>query len=153
VTDIATDPLWIDYRALAAEHGLRACWSTPILSHQGNVLGTFAMYYRQATTPTEMELRLIETAVHIAGVAIERSHLEERFRESQKMEAFGQMAGGIAHDFNNILSVILGYTHLLLGDENLKGETKAGLRRIRKDQFFDCEMLRCFFKSLIIPRN
>jgi two-component system, cell cycle sensor histidine kinase and response regulator CckA len=130
VTDIEADPLWTDYRALAAEHGLRACWSMPILSHQGNVLGTFAMYYRHVTAPSEMELRFVETAVHIAGVAIERNHLEERFRESQKMEAFGQMAGGIAHDFNNILSVILGYTHLLLGDENLKDETKENLMQV-----------------------
>jgi two-component system cell cycle sensor histidine kinase/response regulator CckA len=130
VTDIQSDPLWTDYRALAAEHGLRACWSIPILSHQGNVLGTFAMYYRQVAAPTELELRLIETAVHIAGVAIERNHLENRFRVAQKMEALGQMAGGIAHDFNNILSVILGYTHLLLGDENLKDQSKENLMQV-----------------------
>src|SRR5229473_7923916 len=47
VSDIATDPLWADYRDLALGHGLRACWSTPILSSTGKVLGTFAIYYRE----------------------------------------------------------------------------------------------------------
>src|SRR6202162_1204395 len=44
VTDVLTDPLWADYRHLAEICGLRACWSTPILSSQGDVLGSFAMY-------------------------------------------------------------------------------------------------------------
>ncbi len=47
VSDIATDPLWADYRELALAHSLRACWSTPMLSSDGRVLGTFAMYYRE----------------------------------------------------------------------------------------------------------
>ena len=55
VADIMTDPLWEDYKGLAAEHGLRSCWSTPILSHQGAVLGTFAMYAKEVREPTEAE--------------------------------------------------------------------------------------------------
>jgi GAF domain-containing protein len=47
VSNIATDPLWSDFRDLALGHGLRACWSTPILSSEGRVLGTFAIYYRE----------------------------------------------------------------------------------------------------------
>src|SRR5262245_21986700 len=46
VTDIHEDPVWDDFRELAIAHGLRACWSSPILSHTAQVLGTFAMYYR-----------------------------------------------------------------------------------------------------------
>lgn len=72
VTDIFTDPLWEDYRDLAAASGLRACWSTPILSAKGMVLGSFAMYYRQPRTPTGDEARLTEVATHIARLAIER---------------------------------------------------------------------------------
>lgn len=73
VTDIFTDPLWDDYRDLAAASGLRACWSTPILSSKGKVLGSFAMYYREPRAPTGEEARLTEVATYIAGLAIQRN--------------------------------------------------------------------------------
>jgi len=71
VTDIFTDPLWEDYRDLAESSGLRACWSTPILSGKGKVLGSFAMYYREPRKPTGDEARLTGVATYIAGMAIE----------------------------------------------------------------------------------
>ena len=72
VTDIFEDPLWEDYRDLAASSGLRACWSTPILSPRGKVLGSFAMYYAEPRTPTGEEAHLTNVATYIAGLAIER---------------------------------------------------------------------------------
>jgi PAS domain S-box-containing protein len=81
VTDVATNPLWADYRDLALSHGLRACWSTPILSSGGAVLGTFAMYYRQPRAPDQRDLELIERATHIAGIAMERRRAQEALRE------------------------------------------------------------------------
>lgn len=72
VSDIFTDPLWEDYREHAAAAGVRACWSTPILSGKGKVLGSFAMYYRQPRTPTGEESRLTDVATKLAGEAIER---------------------------------------------------------------------------------
>jgi len=80
VADIMTDPLWADYKGLAAAHGLRSCWSTPILSHQGAVLGTFAMYSTAVREPTEAEMRLVDIATRMAGIAIERKLAEERIR-------------------------------------------------------------------------
>jgi PAS domain S-box-containing protein len=71
VSDIATDPLWADYRHLALPHGLRACWSTPIGSQDGSVLGTFAIYYRERRTPDEEHLQLIAHATHLAAIAME----------------------------------------------------------------------------------
>ena len=71
VTDIFSDPLWDDYRDLAAGTGLRACWSTPIMSRRGKVLGSFAMYYRQPQTPTGAEARLTKVAINLAAQAIE----------------------------------------------------------------------------------
>ena len=55
VTDIMSDPLWEDYRELVAPYGYRSCWSTPILSHQGTVLGVFAMYSMSVREPTAIE--------------------------------------------------------------------------------------------------
>lgn len=76
VEDIAIDPLWQDYRELAAAHQLRACWSTPIFDAQRRVLGTFAMYYRKACRPTERHLSLIAMATDIAAIAITKSRGE-----------------------------------------------------------------------------
>jgi len=72
VEDIATDPLWESYRDLAREHDLAACWSTPIRASSGEVLGTFALYYHEPRGPTEEELALIEEAVKLASISIER---------------------------------------------------------------------------------
>jgi len=78
VADIATDPLWKDYRELALSHGLRSCWSTPILSNHGTVLGVFAMYSRTIREPTFVEANLVEFGTRIAGIAIERKLAENR---------------------------------------------------------------------------
>jgi PAS domain S-box-containing protein len=80
VTDIATDPLWAAYRALALQHGLRACWSTPIRSAHGLVLGTFALYYPEPCSPGPAELELIERITHLSGIAIERKQAEDQLR-------------------------------------------------------------------------
>jgi GAF domain-containing protein len=60
VTDIATDPLWTDYRHLALPHGLRSCWSTPIRSEADQVIGTFAIYHSTACAPTEDEILAVK---------------------------------------------------------------------------------------------
>ena len=84
VTDILTDALWDDYRDSAVKHGLRACWSSPILLHTGQVSGTFAMYYRVPRGPSPEEQRLTQTATHIASIAIERQRAEQSLRESEE---------------------------------------------------------------------
>jgi two-component system, LuxR family, sensor kinase FixL len=81
VTDVMTDPLWADYRDLAEICGLRACWSTPIFSHQGDVIGSFAMYRQEQRGPNAEEAHLTQIATHIAGIAIERQRVQETLRE------------------------------------------------------------------------
>src|SRR6266536_1622511 len=90
VPDIATDPLWDQYRHLAIDHGLRACWSTPIFSTTRGVMGTFALYSREPGSPTPEQLNLIEQMTHLAAVAIERERAAEALRASEHL-ARGQL--------------------------------------------------------------
>jgi len=83
VSDIATDPLWAEYRHLALPHGLRACWSTPIASQDGSILGTFAVYYREPRTPDEEHLQLIAHATHLAAVAMEWDRAQAELRSAE----------------------------------------------------------------------
>jgi len=76
VSDIATDPLWAEIRHLALPYGLRACWSTPIPSRDGGVLGTFALYYREPRAPNADHLQLIAHSTRLAALAIEWNRAE-----------------------------------------------------------------------------
>ena len=78
VSDIASDPSWINYRELALKHGLKACWSTPITDVHGRVLGTFAMYYLEPRLPEPFDLKLIERATHQATIVIERNQADNK---------------------------------------------------------------------------
>jgi formate hydrogenlyase transcriptional activator len=82
VSDIATDPLWADYRDLALSHGLRAAWSQPLISKNQEVLGTFCLYYAEPRSASETDLRLIEGADHIAVIAIEGERSQEALRSA-----------------------------------------------------------------------
>ena len=84
--DVASDTRWDTYewRALAMAHGLRACWSTPILSSDETVLGTFAIYSREPGSPTAQHQHLIGQITHLATVAIEQKYAEEKLRQSEK---------------------------------------------------------------------
>lgn len=83
VSDIATDPLWAAFREIALGQGLRACWSTPILSGSGKILGTFAVYYRETRHPSAFEMEMIGRATHVVSIAIERATAAENLRKFQ----------------------------------------------------------------------
>lgn len=84
VTDIEKDLLWTDYVQLTRAHGLRACWSQPILSSTGTVLGTFAAYYKEPRAPTSAESAVIERAGHLAAMVIQHIRMSEALRESEQ---------------------------------------------------------------------
>jgi signal transduction histidine kinase/PAS domain-containing protein len=108
VNDILEDPLWEPYRGVAEPYGFRACWSTPILAHSGKPLGSFAMYYREPRSPSPAEIRALEMATHLAGIAIERKlarEERERLRRAQadlahinRVTTLGELTASLAHD-------------------------------------------------------
>ncbi len=77
VEDISTHPNWAPYKEITARAGLGACWSQPIRSSAGQVLGTFAIYHHQAHSPTDADIYLIEQSAHLASIAIERKQMED----------------------------------------------------------------------------
>src|SRR6266566_3227987 len=90
VFDIATDPLWANYRELALANGLRSGWSTPILSSDGGLLGVFGVYGREPRSPTPQHHHTIKQITHLASVAIERKQAAESLHASDLL-ARGQL--------------------------------------------------------------
>ena len=143
VDDIATHPYWAPYTALAASAGLASCWSEPILDSRQNVLGTFAIYHRSPSTPTEEDFALIGQASSLASIAIERrrtemeldryrNHLEElvekrsqtihdlnreleqRLRDAENAtREKSEFLANMSHEIRSPLNAIIGLTHLI----------------------------------------
>lgn len=81
VFDIASDPLWEDYRALIAPFGFQACWSTPIKSVAGRIIGTFAFYHREKCVPNSFHQRLVNISLHLCALALEREETRSRIHQ------------------------------------------------------------------------
>ena len=99
VEDIETSTLWREHKDFALSHGLRACWSMPILG-DSEVLGTFAMYYAEKRSPRDDEMQLLRVATNLAGIAIERERNETALLSSLSREA------RVAAELASILSCI-----------------------------------------------
>jgi PAS domain S-box-containing protein len=147
VTDILQDPLWEAYRDVVKPYGLRACWSTPILSSAGKVLGSFAMYYREPRSPGSPETRALEMATHLAGIAIERKLAREEregLRQAQedlarinRVTTMGELTASLAHEIRQPISAALTNAKTCLRwlarDEPHLAEAREAASRIVKD--------------------
>ena len=83
--DVLTHPYWSEFRELAQKANIRACWSKPIFSSYGNVIATFAIYYREPCSPSKKDIDRIEIAANLASLAIEKKQAEEELRESHEI--------------------------------------------------------------------
>jgi PAS domain S-box-containing protein len=118
VADIASDPLWGKSRDVAMSYGLRACWSAPLVSTTGDMLGTFDMYYPKPRNPGENDLMLIERATQIARIAIERELVRKALRASE--QRFRLMVEGVKD-----------YAIFMLDTEGHVTSWNAGAERIK----------------------
>ena len=120
VNDLETDPRWSEHKSMAIKHGLRACWSWPILSSNNQVLGTFAVYYPFVKSPLETDFELTRYFISLCALAIEKHLdnqtsvlLQQKIEREQSDNSIRELSGGISHDFSNVLSIVLGYADLL----------------------------------------
>ena len=77
-SDIEHDERWIGYAEQALAEGIKACWSIPIIASNGDVIGTFACYYKEVTEPTEDERALLCVMQGVATIVIERDRTDQR---------------------------------------------------------------------------
>src|SRR5215472_2831005 len=96
VSDVLTDPILEQVRDVIAAHGIRACWSAPIISHQGEILGTFAFYFRSVRVPNPSDMELIDGASRIAAISIERTRAEQALGlQNTRLQLLLQLTKGI----------------------------------------------------------
>ncbi len=115
VSDIASDPLWRDFRELALSHDLRACWSIPIRSPSGSVLGTFALYHREPREPTFQDLQIVDFVVKTAGLVIERERIDRAMAESEARLRFVASVEGALFSSSDAFDAMRAATELLGG--------------------------------------
>lgn len=121
VEDIATDPLWADYRELALGAGLRACWSTPIVAGDGELLGTFAVYYTRPRRPSDADRNLVGLLVHTAAVALVRARSDRMRDEALAHEQAAREELELAHrNLKFVLDATTQVTSSLDSDDTLR---------------------------------
>jgi len=112
VEDILTHPYWTEFKEIAQKAGLRSAWSEPILSTQGKVLGTFAIYHRIPCTPDEDQIKLISYAASLASIAIERKKAEETIIQAKAAaeianEAKSRFLAILSHELRTPLNPVM----------------------------------------------
>jgi diguanylate cyclase (GGDEF)-like protein/PAS domain S-box-containing protein len=141
VDDIQTHPYWVAYKEIAKEAGLAACWSEPIRSTKGKVLGTFAIYHRNINHPTEADLAVIEQTANMASIAIEKKQAEEKLKRAASVFTHTHEGiiitddSGSITEVNDAFSSITGYA-----PEDVLGEHPRIFHSGRQSPEFYAEM-------------
>ncbi|MEJ2480539.1 MAG: EAL domain-containing protein [Acidihalobacter sp.] len=138
VEEIATHPFWPEpFRTLAARAGLAASWSEPVRSASGQVLGTFAIYYRRPAAPNEQQIALIEDAANLVGIVLERHRAEEERNLSALIYRGSSEAMLVTDAQNRVIAINPAFTRITgYGLDEVRGKDPSFLRSGRHDDEF-----------------
>ncbi|GAA0820696.1 hypothetical protein GCM10009111_26570 [Colwellia asteriadis] len=139
VDDIESHPYWEPYKGLAKEAGLASCWSEPIRSTEGDVLGTFAIYHNEINAPTKADLTVIEQTASLASIAIEKKHTEDKLKLAASVFSHARESIIITDENNHIINVnarfseVSGYYH----EEVLGKKPQSLMSDVHSPEFHD----------------
>ncbi|BCM24715.1 EAL domain-containing protein [Methyloradius palustris] len=137
--NIQTHPYWENYKEIGKKANLGACWSEPIKSATGKVLGSFAIYHHEPSTPKEADIQLIEQNANLAGIAIEKTLAKEQL-ELASLVYQNASEGMLVTDANkNIVAINAAFTEITGYSEDITlGENPRILSSGKHDAaFFD----------------
>ncbi len=135
VEDVADDPRWPPSLEISARERIRAFATQPIASSEGQILGAFVMAWREPRRVTPDEIRLIERAAQLAGIAMERKRDEAAIAEARDraLEVAGltsQFLANMSHEIRTPMNSIIGMTGLAL-ERQMSPELRADLEMVR----------------------
>jgi len=153
VGDVTMDPLWKPWVHLAQEHGFRSCWSFPIHTRAGKVVGTLAMFHKEPRDAGPRELKIAAVLTQSAAIIIsrdaesaERRRVQEALRKSEAQERASRLQAEAAnhskdvflatlsHELRTPLSAILGWATVLRTNGKIQDEeVLQGLRVIERN--------------------